>query len=146
MLVVKGNNPEELINNVNKVKAVLDNWLSSACLSLSEGKCFYMQFSGRKMLNLNEIRLGNIHLKGTGEIKYLGVYLNKRLDFNSQLKTIRFKINDAIKAVRILNLYFKIELTDEDRLMIYKRAILPLLTDGTFKLYIFIIYINFIFH
>lgn len=108
----------------------MESWLKSAALNLNENKCSYMQFSGRSKINLNKLEINRVRLNRVNELKYLGVYLGRNLDFSNQIRSIQTKIKDALKAVQTIFAYSKHSLTYQDRLEIYRRAIKPILMNG----------------
>jgi len=130
MLLVKGFSINEVLIKVNEVKSILESWLKSAALQLNENKCFYMQFSGNSKINLDKIQINRVKLQKTNELKYLGVHLNRDLDFYSMVNNIQKRIKDASRAVRTIISYRQQPLTYENKLFIYERAIKPIFTNG----------------
>ena len=68
----------ELINNELKC---LDRWLKSNRIVINADKTKYMLFSYGKDINFPYISLGNNTVNETSVTKFLGIHLDKKLNF-----------------------------------------------------------------
>ena len=70
----------------------LDRWLKSNKISINAGKTKYMPFSYGKDANFPDIRVGNNTINETSFTKFLGIHLDKKLNFVNQSQ-LDFYIN-----------------------------------------------------
>lgn len=81
----------------------------------------------RKQIPKREIVILNSRVRWSNEVKYLGVVLDKKLTFNSHIDFITGKVNAAIHTLYPL-LNSKSCLSVENKILIYKLAIRPIIT------------------
>ena len=81
-----------LIFRLNQFMKDLLNWLIEKKLLLNSNKTFLMLFTNRTVHNLPNIYLGNDLLQWEDNIKYLGVIIESKLNFNMQLYNFNAKI------------------------------------------------------
>ena len=79
----------ELINSELKC---LDRWLKSNKISINEDKTKYMLFSYGKDVNFPDISVGNKRINETSVTKFLGIHLDKKLNFVNHIIIITITI------------------------------------------------------
>ena len=76
---------------MNRELVGVDNWLKANRLSLNISKTSYMIISNQR--NAIEIRIRDSILTKVSTVKFLGVTLDKNLNFNDQVKNVTTKIS-----------------------------------------------------
>ena len=109
---------ERLIFRLNYFMDELLNWLNENKLLPNSNKTFLMLFANRTIHNLPDIYLGNDLLQWVDNIKYLGVIIDNKLNFNMQLNSINAKISKCTGIIYrlktflpksiLLNLYYSL--------------------------------------
>mgnify|MGYP002775233228 CR=1 FL=1 len=80
-----------------------------------------------KEKNIKQLTFNNDIIKTEKEIKYLGVILDSKLNFNSHINKVTSKATGAITALYpLLNRYSPLK--KELKILLYKQCILPILT------------------
>ena len=74
-------------------------WLASNKLTLNTDKSKFMIVTNRKSIPKLSIKVNNIPLKSCDSYKYLGVMIDKNLDWKSHVKYISTKISKACGAL-----------------------------------------------
>ena len=90
-----------LFNNVNLDLDSLTEWFRSNKLSLNVGKTHYVIFKNNPRpidSNLN-IKVGNIPIEHKNVVKFLGVYIDVKLEWHYHIKYIKNKLNSSIYAM-----------------------------------------------
>lgn len=84
---------------INKTVKNLNEWTSNKGFQFSATKSEVMVFS-RKHQNVKvKIKMGNHELKQVECFKYLGIILDRKLNFNDQIKSAA---NSAMKATDLM--------------------------------------------
>ena len=78
---VSGDNVMDFAELINSELKCLDRWLKSNKISINADKTKYMQFSYNKNVNFDDISEGNNTINETSVTKFLGIYLDKKLNF-----------------------------------------------------------------
>ena len=86
---------DRLVFRLNLFLKELLNWLYSNKLYPNSSKTFLMLFTNRIVHNLPSVYLENDLLQWTNNIKYLGVIIDNKLNFNLQLHHIHNKISKS---------------------------------------------------
>lgn len=130
LVMTHGTNLKEAENYANLDLKKIENWAKNNKLIFNDQKSMTMLIT-RKIRNEGEI---NIYLNGNSlnqvsEIKYLGIYFDDRLNFNSHVKHTTEK---AIKLIHTLSRSAKMHwgLGHEALKTIYTGAIQPILSYG----------------
>ena len=82
-------NSAELINSELKR---LDKWLKSNKISINADKTKYMLFSYGKDVNFPDISVGNNTINETSVTNFLGIHLDKKLNFVSHITEMSMKV------------------------------------------------------
>ena len=92
----------------NEVNVELDKvfvWLASNKLTLNIDKCKFMIISNKREIPNFSVKLDGISLKSCEAYKYLGVFIDKNLNWESHIEYITQKISKACGALAKLTLY-----------------------------------------
>lgn len=96
---IKGRNIKYMETQINKTVKNLNEWTSNKGFQFSATKSEVMVFS-RKHQNVKvKIKMGNHELKQVECFKYLGIILDRKLNFNDQIKSAA---NSAMKATNLM--------------------------------------------
>ena len=90
----------ELINSDLKC---LDRWLKSNKNSINADKTKYMLFSYNKNLNFPDISVGNNTINETSVTKFLGIHIDKKLNFVNHIIEMSMKVAKSIRLLYKLN-------------------------------------------
>jgi hypothetical protein len=117
---------DSLQEHIDSVSDYFKNWK----IKINEDKTQAIYFTRcTKNVPTSKLKINNVEVAWTNEVKYLGVYLDKRLTFASHLTK---SINKAEKAFRILYSFLnrKSKLCIQNKLLLYRACIRPILTYG----------------
>ena len=87
----------------NRLQSALNHamkWCKDANLSINPMKTVVIPFTRRRKLSLTEPRMGEVTIKFSEDIKYLGVTLDSKLLWNSHIKRTKEKAVKALMACR----------------------------------------------
>ena len=79
----------ELINSELKC---LNRWLKSNKISINPDKTKYMLFSYNKNVNFTDISVGNNTINETSVTKFLGIHIDKKLNFVNHITEMSMKV------------------------------------------------------
>ena len=89
-----------VINLINEELIKLTDWLRANKLSLDISKSKYMLISTSNKLKVNlDIKIGNISLKQSEFVKYLGIYIDQNLTWKSHINYISKKISKSVGII-----------------------------------------------
>ena len=89
-----------ITSTINRELINVNNWLISNKIAINPDKTKYIAFNYRNKPVIDLIRIGNIKIKETNDIKFLGIYLDSNLKFKRHVKYISSKI---AKSIGVLN-------------------------------------------
>ena len=84
-LTICNNNKSDLENNANLQLNLLNKWFQANKLTINKEKTNYLYYRNTENLNLN---IENNHLEQRDSIKYLGLILDKDLNFKEHIDYI----------------------------------------------------------
>ena len=90
------------LNNVN-------NWLTSNRICVNADKIKYMLFSYRKLLHINNIKIGSKTIEEANNIKFLGIIFDKHLTFK-YVDVLALKISKSVGILFKLSKYLPLEI------------------------------------
>lgn len=125
LIYTTGYSTAEISNNLNEQLVRVENWLKINKLKVNVDKTKVMLMRGiRKKVNQNnlKIKLENIELEVVNEIKYLGVIIDKNLNFMEHVNYIGKKIGSKLGVLRRVG----VNLTPYMRCVVYKSIVAPL--------------------
>ena len=81
------------------------NWISTNKIKVITEKCNFIQFSYRQNLMLPPIKLTTSNLYQTDTIKFLGLIIDKNLNFKQRIKVICSKLSQSVGLLHRLKHY-----------------------------------------
>ena len=131
MILVKGSSQVEVENYANIETQKVATWARNNKTSFNDQKSKVLVITKKKPKNKRDIRifLNNKKLQQTDTLKYLGITIDRRFNFNQHIENITGK---CIKTVYSLSKSAKINwgLKHEVLRIIYNGAILPIIAYG----------------
>ena len=94
-LTLHDKSPDNLEQAVNNELLKISNWININKLTINYKKTNYIIFTRLKYTKNFNIQMQNNKIEKVSEIKYLGVYLDEKIDWNYQIKTVEAKIARA---------------------------------------------------
>ena len=123
-LLYEHENYETLCMNVNNELSKLNQWFSINKLSLNVKKTNFMVFGNKHINETLKIRINNEDIVKVSETKFLGIYLDFRLNWKKHIQNISNKVSKCIaiiyRASRVLN--------ETALIMLYNTLVLPYFT------------------
>jgi hypothetical protein len=126
-IFLKDKNIEALVDIVNAELIKLTNWFTANRLSLNVKKTNFIVFCNpnkKYKLNSVNILLNGNKIEQISHAKFLGVYIDERLNWGEHIKQVSLKISKNIGVLRKLRPFLSRSLL----LQIYNSLILPYLT------------------
>ena len=101
-IFLSSQNKQFLYESVNKDLHSLSEWFQTNKLSLNVSKTNYVLFNNTRVDNADNFNLtiANKSIERKNEVKFLGLYLDSKLDWNAHIKFVRNKMNSALYAMR----------------------------------------------
>ena len=78
---IPGGNVMDSAQLINSELKCLNRWLKSNKISINADKSKYMLFSNNKNVNFPIIKIGNNKINETSLTKFLGIHLDKKIEF-----------------------------------------------------------------
>lgn len=104
-VLVKSDSISDLLNTATDFMNQFNSELSDLNLHLNIDKCSSIIFNHNKeMFNLLDIRLNNLIIRNVKHVKILGITLDKRLNFNLNVKNLK---ENCAKSINILKIFSK---------------------------------------
>jgi hypothetical protein len=121
LISVAENSLEEAVTKINKTLESLSKWFKQYKLKLNAEKTKYMVITYRKNIQIDtvRVRIDDVELERVTEIKYLGVIIDDKLKFDSNVEYI---IKKAAKKVILIG---RLSLTTTSKIMLYKSIVAP---------------------
>ena len=131
-------NDLQLSEIFNSELAKINNWMKVNRLSLNTTKTFAINFSSRKSNNLENLVINDCRIEWQTCIRYLGVYIDKKLSFSNHISVLCNKIS------RLVGLIYRISssLSPQTLRLLYYSLIYPhliygnLIWGGTYNVHI----------
>ena len=131
MIIVKGTTQVEVENYANMETQKVAKWARNNKVNFNDQKLKIMVITRNKPKNRRDfnIFLNNKNLKQEDTIKYLGIIIDRRFNFNEHIDNIAGK---CIKIIHALSKSSKIKWRQRHDVLriIYAGAILPILSHG----------------
>ena len=102
---VPGDNVMDSVELTNSELKCHDRWLKSNKISINADKTKYMLFSYNKTVNLTDISVGNNTINETSVTKFLGMHLDKNLNFVNHITEMSMKVATSIGLLYKLNCF-----------------------------------------
>lgn len=100
---VSCNTVKEAVEEMNKILEIVSDWLKFNRIALNINKCKYMIFENKSNKNAVKeavIKIDNILIEKVSQIKYLGVMLDHKLNFNANAENVVKKLNKKLGFLR----------------------------------------------
>ena len=94
---------QQMYNKIRKLFSDLSKYLMSNKLVPNLGKSKLMYFNSRPKIDLEALMFGGVEIEWVKEFKYLGLVLNDRMSYSSQIDRICTKISQYIGVFYNLN-------------------------------------------
>ena len=121
-----GNNLLSLYQTMNNELGKIVTWLNSNRLSLNILKSHYMIFTNKTVVVDASIQINSIVLERVESTKFLGVYLDTKLDWKKHISYVKSKIARGVGIIRKARKY----LNKESLLTLYYSFIYPYFIYG----------------
>ena len=94
-LLISGTDERDLKTNVNNTICNIMSWFNENQLIINKNKSIVVRFHHKckKFTTLPDVKLGNVTLPIVNEVKFLGVWLDKNLDWSEHLSNLSKKLN-----------------------------------------------------
>lgn len=126
LICVNGKDFNQIVDTINSKLDILYNWLCVNRLSLNVKKTKYMVFGSKQncnrfLENNYSIKIDDVPIESTSNMKYLGVILDSQLNFSLHVDHISKKIGKKIGFFRRI----AENLSHWSRLLVYNTIIYP---------------------
>ena len=111
---------------INRELKCLDRWLKSNKISINADKTKYMLFSYNKNVNFQDISVGNNTINETSVTKFLGIHIDKKINFVNHITEMSIKVAKSIGLLYKLNRF----LPETILKALYTKLIHPYLSYG----------------
>lgn len=127
-LLAVANKPEEAASNLQAHLNLIDSWTDKWRIKANNTKSVQVTFT-TKHLECPPVTLGGQAIPVKEEVRYLGIYLDKRLTWKAHIRAKREHLNLKLRGMYWL-MGRKSKLTLENKLLLYKTVIKPIWTYG----------------
>ena len=93
-------NESDITSKINDGLSFVNYWLMSNKIAINADKTKYVTFAYKQKPKLELLRIGDIKIKETDHIKFLGIYLDSNFKFKFHVKYIT---NKVARSIGILN-------------------------------------------
>ena len=107
--VYVGEDLSVLDSHVNSVLAKFLDWCRFNKMALNPNKCEYMLLTNKCVAHEPSILLGGEPITGTGNFKYLGIMLDDKLKFNTQIEYVKSRLSQFCGISYRLKRYFTLD-------------------------------------
>lgn len=104
-LSLNNSNPLNLQNNVNDELVKISEWLCCNKLSLNLNKTQYLIVTNRKITHKFDIKVSGRSITQTDQIKYLGVIIDSKLNWEPHIKQVKNKLSNGCWALNKVKKY-----------------------------------------
>lgn len=98
-IIALGRTEEELEMKANTTLEIVGGWMRDNKLAVAPAKSEAMVISGRKVCRPIKIKFGNQEITQKNIIKYLGVVLDRKLNFHSHIDYVTAKAEKTVAAL-----------------------------------------------
>ena len=95
-IIVTGENMDEINRKISVLAGKLVQWVGSNGLALNLKKTTYMIFSRQRNLQTNDIYINNKKIEHVHEARFLGVIIDKKLNWSKHISALRSKMSRYI--------------------------------------------------
>ena len=90
------------IEKLRQGAEILTSWLDTNEISINHYKSKFLLFANKRTAGALTITIKNTELKQEEDVKFLGMTINKKLNWNSHIKEITKKVAPEMAALKIL--------------------------------------------
>jgi hypothetical protein len=123
MVYISSKCPTEAAKRLNEDLAVVADWLRFNGMSLNPRKCSTMFFGMKSSETVPAVYIGSDEIERSSCTKYLGVYIDEKLNFKCHHEIVTAKINKRLALLRRLSH----KMTYESKIIFLKSIILPVI-------------------
>ncbi|KAI4484960.1 hypothetical protein M0802_012917 [Mischocyttarus mexicanus] len=130
LILVEGKSRKEIERRCERAMEVVGDWMEDNKLELSKEKTVLMLLKGR----MNDERQARVYMKGVKlkcvqKVKYLGIWIERGLKYNSHVKYLAEKI---LKITYMIKRVTKASggMSEAQKMVIYKSVIEPIMMYG----------------
>lgn len=127
-LLAVDNNPQKASELLQKSISNISSWLQHWRIKANEQKSAQITFTLNRE-TCPPIKLNNTDIPQRKEVKYLGIYLDRRLTWNKHIKTKRKALDIQLSKLNYL-LNSRSRLSLSNKLLVYKCILKPIWTYG----------------
>ena len=109
----------EIHNDINTNLLLIQEWLRVNKIMLNVDKTNYIVFSYRGSFELNSVKLGDRHIRNVSEVKFLGLVIDKNLNFATHINNCSTAVSKFLGVLRRV----RSELPEGIRLLLYNSFI-----------------------
>ena len=106
----KNDSVRMISNTLNQEMSKVFQWLNSNKIKVNIDKCNFINFSYRKQIALQPIRVNSSYILETDQIKFLGIIIDKHLTFKYHINAISTKISRSVGLLHRLKFYLPPEI------------------------------------
>lgn len=102
--IFRGKTIETLIQNVNFDLNEISIWLNCTKLKYNANKTVYLVIGKKNKLNTDiELKIGNDKIERVSHIKYLGIIVDDKLNFDKEIESVSKKIASKVNFLSRIN-------------------------------------------
>ena len=120
----KNTSPVNIALRLEVEMNTVNDWLHANRLKLNSEKSHFICFSYRKNIDIRPIKVGNCRISCVDSTKFLGVILDKNLNFKEHITHIANKCSKSVGILYRLNSFLPVQILK----MLYSSMILPYLS------------------
>jgi hypothetical protein len=120
LIFISGNNPLELVLRMNEQLTIVNDWLRFNNMALNVKKCNAMVINDNAHL-LPDIKIDNQCITVVNCVKYLGIWIDDKLNFDIHFNKLKSKIQQRVGMLRRISC----KLTRRTKEIFLKSLILP---------------------
>ncbi len=90
---------DELKYKIGKITTIIEKWFKENLMQINYTKCNYINFSFRKAFGNFTIEIDKNQIQEVNDIKYLGIIIDRNLNFTSHINYIINRINSRIGII-----------------------------------------------
>jgi hypothetical protein len=105
-ILVKNPNPIAFVNDINAVFKHINEWFMANLLSLNFDKTNFTHFTSKRKPKVDiNITYNNMQINTTNNNKFLGIFINDTLSWETHIEYFIPKLSTACYAIRIMKSY-----------------------------------------
>lgn len=105
VIIYQNRGVHDVLIDIQNDLQLVNAWLSKNCMSMNASKTNYIIFEKNRTIdytNVPDISIDSQRIERVSETKYLGLHIDNKLSWKTQIKHIKNKINPILFALRRL--------------------------------------------